>query len=76
MEPVVAQYACCVIEVETNPPSKLHDKVVPQSTRLKTIDSTILSSFLKNKSVFKIEDNIGVTSISKIILGSVPSVMR
>jgi hypothetical protein len=47
--------------------------VVPQSTRLKVIDNTISSSFLKNKSFEINGESMGVKSSSTTKLVGVPS---
>lgn len=70
---VVVQTAWEVIDVDTTPPKRLQDEVVPQYTGLQVIDSTMLSLFLKKRSLDIKGDNIGVRSNSATILGSVPS---
>lgn len=60
--------------METSPPNKLQERELVQYISLKVNDKTMLSLFLKNKSVEVRGDNIGVRSSSTTKLGSVPSV--
>lgn len=62
LEAVVVHTARVAIDVETTPPKRLHEEVVPQYTGLKVKDSTMLSLFLKKRSDDIRGDNIGVRS--------------